>query len=75
VWYYLGLYGAPETAWRADGAFRRAYVLVAANQSGQLLEGVIKSYRLEPAAFDLEHAEGLARYGQVLVYRVEKKVR
>jgi hypothetical protein len=73
VWYYLGLYGAPETAWRADGAFRRAYVLVAANQSGQSPESVIKSYKLDPAAFDLEGAEGLARYGQILIYRVARK--
>jgi hypothetical protein len=73
LWYYLSLYGVPETAWQARDDFSRAYVLVAANQENQSLKSVIKSYKLDPAAFALERAEGLMRYGQILIYRVEKR--
>ncbi len=73
LWYYLGLYGVPETAWQANGDFSQAYVLVAANQDEQSLESVIKSYKLVPAAFALERAEGLMRYGQILIYRIDKR--
>jgi hypothetical protein len=72
VWYYLGLYGVPETVWQARGAFTRAYVLVTANQD-QSLAGVLKANALDPADFALEHATGLMRYGQILIYRVEKR--
>ena len=57
LWYYLGLYGMPETAWQVREDARQVYVLVAANQENQSLESVIKEYKLDPAAFDLEQAE------------------
>jgi uncharacterized membrane protein len=73
VWYYLARYGVPETAWQSSGNFSQAYVLLAANQDGQTLASVIKSYKLAPADFALDRAEGLTRYGQILIYRLPKR--
>ena len=72
IWYYLDLYGVGATAWQADPNAPRIYFVLAANQKDQTLESILKSYKLDPASFALDRAEQIGRYGQLIIYRLER---
>jgi len=72
LWYYLDLYGVGATAWQADPNAPRIYFVLAANQKKQTLESILKSYKLDPVSFALERAEQIGRYGQLILYRLER---
>jgi 4-amino-4-deoxy-L-arabinose transferase-like glycosyltransferase len=72
LWYYLGLYHIPETTWRAHTDAPATYFVLAANQEGQTLETIMKSYEMNPVLFQLDRAEFIQRYGQMMIYRLER---
>ena len=45
------------------------YLLLAANQKDQTLESILRSDKLDPARFDLAHAQKVAEYGKIQIYR------
>lgn len=71
IWYYLELHDVPDSYWNTEGKFSRALILLAANQKDQTLEGIVKSYQLDPALFALDQAQNIGHIGQIYVYESE----
>ena len=72
LWYYLGYLHLPESVWQGRVDAPRTYFVLAANQKGQTLETIVKSYKLDLTLFQLERAENIERYGQLIIYRLER---
>jgi hypothetical protein len=70
VWYYLKQGGATETTWAAREGADGYYLLLATNQKDQTLAGILKSCRLDPVHFDLEHAKLAGRFGKIEIYHI-----
>jgi hypothetical protein len=71
IWYYLGRLGHSEETWKAE-TFSRVFILVVKNQ-GQTPERVVRSYKRDPAAFDLPNAIYLGGIGQIHTYECKPK--
>ena len=69
VWYYLKKAGIPESVWQADMNSSRYYLLLATNQKDETLESILRSYKLDPARFDLQNVDKVAEYGKIQIYR------
>lgn len=73
LWYYLRLYGVDETVWQVTTPMQRVYFVLATNQKGQTLTSIAKSYKLDPALFAHGRIIKVQRYGQLVIYRYDKK--
>ncbi len=70
VWYYLRRQGLPETVWQPREGAERYWLLRAANQEGQTLQGIIRTYQLNPARQDLPGAVLRQKYGKIEIHLV-----
>ncbi len=70
VWYYLQRQGLPETVWQPREGAGRYWLLRAANQEGQTLQGIVRAYELDPAGQDLPGAVLRQKYGKIEIYLV-----
>lgn len=70
VWYYLARQGWPESSWKPNAQATRLWLLLAANQKNETLEGILRMYQLNPAQFDLSQAEFVTKYGNIHIYQL-----
>lgn len=72
LWYYLTARGVDPQYWQARPDFKNAVLVVSLNFEPSP-EKLIRSYKLDPALFDLEKIKNWGQIGQIRVYSCPPK--